>query len=72
MKRTSDKWLSLVEAAALLNISAEAVRQLAHRGTLAHRRLAGRIHIPENAVLAMINDRQWRRWRSRRSGRDAR
>lgn len=66
-----DRWLSLGQVAALLNVTREAARQLVHRGTLPHRRSRGygggwpRIEVPRSAVEELQRDEAYSR-RSRR------
>lgn len=64
------RWLSLKEAAQLLNCTSEAVRQLVHRGTLAYRRnrpfgVGGwsRIEVPRKGVEQLLRDEEFERRR---------
>ena len=63
------KLLSLSQAAKLLKVSPEAVRQLVFRGTLVHVRRDRRNWVPESAVRLLLKDRKWRRVHSRRPSR---
>ena len=63
------KLLSLSEAARLLDVSPEAVRQLVFRGTLVHVRKDRRNWVPKSAVQKMLKDGNWRSQHSRRPAR---
>lgn len=60
-------WIGLVEAAKLMDVTVEAVRQLVHRGTLAHRRRRAfgrggwsRIEVRRDDVTRLLEDPEFK------------
>jgi excisionase family DNA binding protein len=45
-----ENWIPLTDAAEILGVTSEAVRRLAHRGTVAHLRMGGRLFVRKSEV----------------------